>query len=105
MAIDNSAVALPGAELIATMTGSPVLIGVLPESPAIIVFDNLGTSSVVITIGNVQWKTFSAGSALVLDLRAAHGNATNFFFAAGTSIFGNGSSGDFSVSYIFAKNT
>lgn len=105
MSIDNSAVALPGAELKATMTGSSVLIGTLPQAPAIIIFDNLSTVSVVITIGTVQWKTFSAGSALVLDLRAAHANAKNFFFAAGTAIFGNGASGDFSVSYIYAKNS
>ena len=104
MSVDNSAVAIPGTELIATMTGSPVLIGTLPQIPAIIIFDNLSSVPVVITIGDIQWKTFAAGSALVLDLRAAHGNARNFAFPAGSSIYGNGASGDFSVSYIYAKD-
>jgi len=104
MPVNNSQRALPAPELIATMTGASVLIGTLLYSPAIIVFDNQSTVSVVLSIGNVSWKTFTAGEAIVLDLRAAHGLAANFTFDVGTKFYGNGASGDFSISYIYAKN-
>jgi hypothetical protein len=104
MSINNSQTALPATELIATMTGAPVLIGTLTQNPAIIIFDNLSTVPVTITIGSIQWKTFAAGSAIVLDLRAASGIAPNFTFSQNTPIFGNGASGQFSVSYIYAQN-
>ena len=106
MAIDNSSVALPAPELITAMTGSNVLIGTLIANPTIIIFDNQSTTAVVISINGVSWKTFAGGSALVLDLRAAHGNARNYTFAIGDSFFGNGAAnGDFSISYLYAKNS
>lgn len=105
MSINNSQNCLPAPEMIATMTGSSVLIGTLLFNPAIIIFDNLGTVSVQITIGNIPWKTFAGGSALVLDLRAAQGIAPNFTFPIGTTFFGNGASGSFSISYVYAKET
>src|SRR5690348_15228327 len=86
-------------ELSATMTGSFVLIGTLTASPVIMIFDNQGTASVQIAIGpasssdpapSAVWRTFSAGEALVLDLRANHGIAPNYTVAAGTSFWGNG---------------
>lgn len=106
MSIDNSAVALPAPELITAMTGSNVLIGTLLYNPTIIVLDNQSTTSVVLSINNVQWKTFTGGEALVLDMRAAHGNATNYTFQVGDSFFGNGAAnGSFSISYLYAKNS
>jgi len=105
MSINNSQRCKPAAELIEAMTGSNVLIGTLTESPAIIIFDNQSTSSTVLSIDSVSWKTFTAGEALVLDLRGNHGIAANFTFDAGTSFFGNGAAtGDFSISYVYAQN-
>lgn len=94
------------AELLQTMTGSWVLIGTLSFSPTIIIFDNQSTVTVSISIdgGTTTWKTFPAGEALVLDLRAAHGAAPNYTFDVGTSFYGNGASGNFSISYIYAKS-
>ena|SRR5258708_429745 len=105
MAINNSQRAVPAPELIQTMNGTNVLIGQLVASPVIIIFDNLGSVAVTITINSVQWKTFSAGEAIVLDMRGNHGIAANFTFDAGTIITGNGASGQFSVSYLYALNS
>lgn len=94
--------ALPGTEMIATMDGNNILIGKLPQTPVKLIFDNLSTVAVTIftsfdggTTLN-QWKTFAAGSALVLD---------NDFsaFSKGMSIYGNGASGQFSVTYTYLK--
>ena len=86
------------------MTGSAVLIGTLLHSAAIIIFDNQGTALVGIsTDGTTIWKTFTPGEALVLDLRSAQGKAPNFTIPAGTSFFGNGASGTFSISYVYAQ--
>lgn len=106
MSINNSQRCLPAAELIQAMTGSNLLIGTLSESPAIIIFDNQSTSSTVLSIDTVIWKTFTAGEALVLDLRGNHGIAPNFTFGVGTSFFGNGAAtGSFSISYVYAQNS
>ena len=105
MAINNSQNAIPATELIATMTGVNTLIGVLTQSPVIIIFNNLSTVTVNISIGLTSWMTFAPGQALVLDMRANHGNAPNYTFPMGTAIYGNGASGEFSVSYVYAQNT
>jgi hypothetical protein len=106
MSTNLSQRAQPATELIQAMTGSNVLIGTLIQNPVIIIFDNQSTSSVVISIGLISWKTFVAGEALVLDLRGNHGIASNFTFDIGTSFFGNGAAtGSFSISYIYAQNT
>jgi hypothetical protein len=107
MAINNSQRAGFAEELLATMTGSWVEIGVLDFNPVIIIFDNLSNVAVEISVdgGVTTWKTFPSGEALVLDLRAAHGLAANYTFDQGTAFFGNGASGDFSISYIYAQNT
>lgn len=104
MSINISGVAGFGTELSATMTGSSVLIGTLTHPPVIIIFDNQGTVNVAIstTQGGPTWRTFTAGEALVLDLRANHGNAPNFTIPQGTSFWGNGASGTFSISYLYA---
>ena len=91
------------------MTGSAVLIGTLPVSPVILIFDNQGTVSVGLYVNGTAaanlWRTFTPGEALVLDLRAAHGLAANFTFPQGTVFYGNGASpGTFSISYVYAQN-
>ncbi len=106
MAINTSQRALPATELIQPMTGSNVLIGTLSQNPVIIIFDNQSDASVVVSIGSVSWKTFTASEALVLDMRGNHGIAPNYTFDQGTSFFGNGAgTGSFSISYIYAINT
>lgn len=91
---------LPGEELMATMTGSQVTIGTLIANPCKIIFDNLSTSAVAITMSslgtNKTWKTFPGGEALVLDndLEA---------FPAGTTFYGTGADGNFSISYTYIK--
>jgi hypothetical protein len=106
MSIDNSAVALPAPELITAMDGTNKLIGTLVANPTIIIFDNQSTASVVLSINGVSWKTFPGGEAIVLDMRAAHGNARNYSFQVGDSFFGNGAAnGSFSISYLYAKNS
>ncbi len=104
MSINNSQRAKPEAELITAMTGSNVLIGTLVSNPVMIIFDNQSTTSVVLSINDVVWKTFPGGEALVLDMRAAHGLAANYTFDIGTSFFGNGAAnGSFSISYLSAR--
>lgn len=107
MAINNSAVAIAAPELANTMTGSFLLLGVFVEAPVIIIFDNQSTTSsgaVSFDGGVTTWKTFTAGEALVLDMRAASGLAPNYTFAKGTPIYVNGTGGIFSVSYVYAQN-
>jgi len=107
MAINNSQRAAFPAELTASMDSSWVEIGSLTSNPVIIIFDNQGTDSIAISIdgGTTTWRTFPGGEAIVLDLRAAHGLAPNYTFDVGTTFYGNGSSGTFSISYIYAVNT
>lgn len=106
MPINISQRAKPAAELIQAMTGANVLIGTLTQNPVIIIFDNQSTSSVVISINSVSWKTFTAGEALVLDMRGNHGIASNFTFDVGTSFYGNGAAtGSFSIAYVYAQNS
>src|SRR6188472_357748 len=105
MAIDNSAIAVAAPELITAMDGTNKLIGTLIANPTIIIFDNQSTTGVILSINGVQWKTFTGAEALVLDLRAAHGNARNYSFRVGDSFFGNGAAnGSFSISYLYAQN-
>lgn len=93
---------LPAEELIETMTGSDVLIGTLLQTPVKLILDNLSTVAVVLSISfdggstKTQWKTFAGGSALVLD-------DDLYTLPKGTSFYGNGASGDFSVSYTYLK--
>lgn len=103
--VNNSQYCVTAPELIATMDGTWKTIGALDFKPVIIIFDNQGTVGIEISTngGTDTWKTFPAGEALVLDLRAAHGLAENFTFPIGTVFSGNGASGDFSISYVYAK--
>ncbi len=106
MAINNSQRAAFPAELTGSMTGSWVSIGTLLFNPVIIIFDNQSDVAIAISVdgGTTTWRTFPGGEALVLDLRAAHGLAPNYTFDVGTTFSGNGASGTFSISYIYAKN-
>ncbi len=108
MAINNSQNAAAGTELSAVMTGANVAIGTLPVNPVILIFDNQGTVPVQIYVDGTAaaqlWRTFPGGEALVLDMRAAHGVAPNYTFPVGTTFTGNGASGTFSISYVYAQN-
>jgi hypothetical protein len=107
MSINNSGRAIFPDELKATMTGAVVKIGELLHCPVLIIFDNQGTVPVAISAddptGAKVWKTFPGGEALVLDLRDKAHLASNFTFDQGTTFYGAGASGDFSISYIAAK--
>lgn len=107
MSINNSQNFDFPSELTAAMTGSFVQIGTLLFNPVIIIFDNQGTVPIAISKdgGTTTWRTFPGGEALVLDLRAAHGVAPNGTFKVGTTFHGNGASGTFSISYIYATNS
>lgn len=91
-----------GTELAATMTGATVLIGTLPVSATIAIFDNQGTASVQIYVNQTStvWRTFPSGEALVLDLRSADTPCPQ-----GYTFYGNGASGTFSISYLSAEVT
>lgn len=104
VSINNSQIAQCAAELAATMTGAWVPIGTLLNNPVILIFDNQGTAPVAISDngGTTTWRTFTAGEALVLDLRTQHGIAANYTFPLGTVFSGNGASGTFSISYVYA---
>lgn len=106
MAINNSQRAGFPAELATTMTGSFVMIGTLSQSPVQIIFDNQGTVPVAISVdgGTTTWRTFPGGEALILDMRGNHGIAPNFTMDVGTTFYGNGASGTFSISYLYAIN-
>jgi len=91
-----------------TFTGSYLAIGsALTVNPVVIVFDNQTDVAVPISVdGSNVWKTFSAGEAFVLDLRANHGNAPNYTIDIGTTFFTNasvGTSGSMRISIIYAR--
>jgi len=105
MGIDYSKNGALPAEMSAAMTGSWVSLGSLSANPAIMIFDNQGTVPVAISDdgGATTWRTFPAGEAMVLDLRNQQGLADNFSFRKGKVFHGNGASGTFSISYVYAK--
>jgi hypothetical protein len=92
---------LPAAENIVAMTGASVLIGTLLHIPVKLILDNQSTAPVLLSISldggenKIQWKTFSAGEALILDDDV-------YTFPKGAQFYGNGAaSGSFSVSYTY----
>ena len=109
MAVNDSGRGAFAPELASTMTGSFLQIGStgLLYNPVIIIFDNQGSVPVAISVdgGTTTWRTFPGGEALVLDLRDKLGLASNFTFDLGTVFSGNGASGVFSISYVYARDT
>ena len=92
---------LPAPELIAAMNGSNVAIGTLLQTPVKLILDNQSTTSVVLSISLdsgesfIQWKTFSAGEAIILD-------DDIYTFPKGCIFRGNGAAnGSFSISYTY----
>jgi len=75
------------------------------SSPVLMVIDNQSTVSVQFVVNGVTWKTFSAGEALVLDLRANAAHAPTFVVDANTQfqIIGTAGSGIFSIAILYAK--
>lgn len=93
-------------ELRATMTGSFVKIGSVAFAPAVIGFSNESeTEAIQISIdGSTVWKTFQPGEAFVLDCSTNKGSAPDLNPNKGTTFFGNGASGDFSIWYVYHKS-
>jgi hypothetical protein len=100
----NNQVALPAPELIATMTGSNVVIGSLLFTPVKLIMDNQGTVPIILYTSYdggatlLRWHTFPGGEALILD-------DDLFPFPKGLTFVGNGASGNFSISYTYAKQS
>ncbi len=98
----NNTPMVPAPELIATMDGTSKLIGQLLYNPVKLVLDNQSAVPVVlyISIGGygplVQWHTFPAQEAMILD-------DDLYTLPIGTSFYGVGASGDFSISYFYTK--
>ena len=94
---------VPAPELIATMTGGSVLIGTLLYTPVKIVLDSQSTVSIVLSISErglgplISWKTFTPGEALILD-------DDLYTLPVGTTFYGVGASGNFSISYFYSIN-
>jgi len=109
MSINNSQRCGFPTELLVATADSTVLVGTLLFNPVLIIFDNQSTASVALSIndasGDTVWRTFPAGEALVLDLRAQQGKAPNFTIDKGTTFFATAGSaaGNFSISYIYAQ--
>ena len=91
----------------AAFSGSFQTLGsVLTQNPVIMIFDNQSTVSVEVSVDGVNtWKTFSAGEALVLDLRGNHGIAANFTVDLQTQFYvkGTGGTGSFRLSILYAR--
>ena len=79
----------------------------LAYNPVVIIFDNQTDVDVPISIDATNvWKTFSAGEALILDLRANHGMAANYTIDLKTRFYTNasvGTVGSFRISVIYAR--
>jgi hypothetical protein len=95
---------LPAPELITAMTGTSVLIGTLLHTPVKLIMDNQSTTPVVLSISLdngetlIQWHTFPASEAIILD-------DDLYTFPRGAQFYGNGAAnGSFSVSYTYINN-
>lgn len=77
----------------------------LTVNPIIAIFDNQSTVAIAVAFGGVTWKTFSAGEALVLDMRGNHGYANSYTFDQGTqfTVTGTGGTGSFRLSILYAR--
>jgi hypothetical protein len=87
-------------------TGVAQNLGTPTTYPAVVmVIDNQSTVSVQFVVNGAVWKTFSAGEALVLDLRGNAAHAPTFATDAHTQfqIIGTAGSGIFSLAIIYAR--
>lgn len=91
----------------APFTGSYQAVGTsLAYNPVVIVFDNQSTVAVSLSVdGTNVWKTFTAGEAFILDLRANNGIAANYTMDLGTQFYvlGTAGTGDFKIAIIYAR--
>ena len=98
----NNQVMLPASELIAAMNGTNVKIGTLLFNPVKLVMDNQGTAPVILYISYdngitlIQWHTFPGGEAIIID-------DDLYTLSIGATFYGNGASGNFSISYFYLK--
>jgi hypothetical protein len=79
---------------------------VLTHNPVIIIFDNQTDVEVPIYADDVLWKTFSAGEAIIEDLRSNIGIASNYTIDLGTQFKTDatvGTSGSFRISIQYAR--
>ena len=74
-------------------------------SPVLMVIDNQSTVAVQLSVNGAVWKTFPAGEALVLDLRANASHAPTFVVDANTQfqVIGSGGAGNFSLAILYAR--
>lgn len=99
----NNQVMLPGEELIEAMTGSLVTLGALEFSPVKLVLDNQSDDDVILYISTngggsmVQWHTFPAAEAIILDEDLYSIPKGSVFYADGDG------TGNFSISYFYLK--
>lgn len=91
-----------------SFNGTFLPIGVaLIGNPVLIIFDNQTDVSVPLSADGVNiWKTFTAGEAIILDLRANNGIAANYSIDRGIVFYTNasvGTSGSFRISVTYAR--
>lgn len=104
----NAIAAYPDTERSVTgpFTGVAQNLGtVLTENPIIVIFDNQSTVAVAVYMNGVLFKTFSAGQAMVLDMRANNGQASTYTFPLNTqfSVIATGGTDSFYLSILFAR--
>ena len=94
---------LPGEELIEAMTGSVLLLGALLFTPVKLILDNQSDGEVILYISTnggasmIQWHTFPAAEAIILD-------EDLYSLPKGTVFYANGAgTGNFSISYLYLK--
>lgn len=87
-------------------TGIAQNLGTVLSSPAVLlVMDNQSTVAVQLVVNGATWKTFSAGEAMVLDLRANAAHAPTYAVDANTQfqIIATAGTGTFNLSVLYAK--
>lgn len=78
----------------------------LTVNPAIIIFDNQSDVAVQVSVDAVNvWKTFSAGEAMILDLRGNNALAANYTVDIGTQFYvkATAGTGSFYMSITYAR--
>ena len=77
----------------------------LTAAAVLIIMDNQSSVAVQVVVNGNVWKTFSAGEALVLDLRGNAAHAPTFAADANTQfqVIGTAGAGSFFLSVLYAK--